>query len=90
MESLVAPGGIPATARPAFRKEGTTMLVLTRRVEETIVIDGSIRITVVAVAGDKVRLAIDAPARVRVDREEVHARRAAAGSAPAEMEMAGL
>jgi carbon storage regulator len=52
------------------------MLVLTRRVEEQIVIAGDIRVTVVAVQGDKVRLGITAPEFVRVDREEVHARRA--------------
>ncbi len=50
------------------------MLVLTRGQEETIVIDGHIRVTVVAVNGNKVRLGIHAPASVRVDREEVHAR----------------
>jgi len=52
------------------------MLVLTRRVNETIVIEGGIRITVVAVQGEKVRLGIQAPACVRVDRAEVHERRA--------------
>ena len=54
------------------------MLVLTRRVGEQIVIAGDIRVTVVAVQGDKVRLGITAPASVRVDREEVHARRTGA------------
>jgi carbon storage regulator len=53
------------------------MLVLTRRVGEQIVIAGDIHITVVAVHGDKVRLGITAPESVRVDREEVHAHRAA-------------
>jgi carbon storage regulator len=52
------------------------MLVLTRRVNETIVIEGGIRVTVVAIKGDKVRLGIEAPESVRVDREEVHDRRA--------------
>ena len=52
------------------------MLVLTRGVGEQIVIAGDIRVTVVAVQGDKVRLGITAPESVRVDREEVHARRA--------------
>ena len=51
------------------------MLVLTRRLGETIVIDGGIQITVVAVDGHKVRLGIVAPPAVRVDRQEVHARR---------------
>jgi carbon storage regulator len=51
------------------------MLVLTRRPNETIVIDGGIRITVVAVKGDRVRIGVTAPADVAVDREEVHQRR---------------
>jgi carbon storage regulator len=51
------------------------MLVLTRNVGETIVIDGTIRVTVIAIQGGKVRIGIDAPDDVRVDREEVHKRR---------------
>jgi carbon storage regulator len=52
------------------------MLVLTRNVGEKIVIDGNISVTVVAVKGNKVRLGIEAPDYVRVDRQEVHERRA--------------
>jgi carbon storage regulator len=51
------------------------MLVLTRRIEESIVIAGDIRVTVISIQGDKVRLGIAAPISVRVDREEVAARR---------------
>jgi carbon storage regulator len=51
------------------------MLVLSRRVGEQIVINDTIRITVVAVKGDRVRLGIEAPRDVTVDRAEVHARR---------------
>ena len=50
------------------------MLVLSRRLGETIVIDGGIRITVVAVDSNRVRLGIEAPKTVRVNREEVHNR----------------
>jgi carbon storage regulator len=50
------------------------MLALTRRIGEAIVIDGGIRVRVVRVQGDRVRLAIEAPASVRVDREEVRER----------------
>jgi carbon storage regulator len=50
------------------------MLVLTRNVEQSIVIGGNIRVTVLAAKGDKIRLGISAPDSVRVDREEVHAR----------------
>ena len=51
------------------------MLVLSRRVGEEIVINDTIRVTVVSVKGDKVRLGITAPPTVRVDRQEVHQRR---------------
>jgi carbon storage regulator len=51
------------------------MLVLTRRIGETIVIDGDIRVTIVSVKGDKVRIGVTAPEMIRVDREEVHRRR---------------
>ncbi len=52
------------------------MLVLTRRLGEAIVIDGCIHVQVAAIQGDKVRLGIDAPEEIRVDRLEVHQRRA--------------
>jgi carbon storage regulator len=51
------------------------MLVLSRRIGEEIVIDECIRVVVVAVQGDRVRLGIAAPPSVRVDRQEVHERR---------------
>jgi carbon storage regulator len=50
------------------------MLVLTRKIGEAIVLDGGIRITVTSIKGDKVRLGIEAPPEVRVDREEVRRR----------------
>lgn len=53
------------------------MLVLSRSTDQVIVIDGRIRVTVVGVSGDKVRLGFDAPPDVRIDRLEVHERRAA-------------
>ena len=48
------------------------MLVLSRKKNESIVIDGNIVITVVAVRGDKVRLGSQAPREVTVHRREVH------------------
>jgi carbon storage regulator CsrA len=53
------------------------MLVLTRRVGEEIVIAGEIRITVVSVRGDRVRIGIEAPRSISVERHEVYARRMA-------------
>ena len=52
------------------------MLVLTRRVGEEIVIGDDIRIRVTGIAGNKVRIGVQAPDFIRVDRHEVHARRA--------------
>ena len=51
------------------------MLVLTRRIGEEIVIADNIRVTVLAIEGQKVRLGITAAPSISVDREEVHARR---------------
>ena len=48
------------------------MLVLSRKRNESIVIDENIVITVVEVRGDKVRLGIEAPREVPVHRSEVH------------------
>jgi carbon storage regulator len=50
------------------------MLVLTRREGEVICIGDEVRIRVVSIAGKKVRLGIDAPLSVRVDREEIRQR----------------
>ena len=47
------------------------MLVLTRRVNERIVIGDDVTVTVLEVRGDQVRLGIDAPRDVKVFREEV-------------------
>ena len=48
------------------------MLVVTRKIGESIVIGDDIRIILVEIRSrDKVRLAIDAPKDVSVDREEV-------------------
>jgi carbon storage regulator len=51
------------------------MLVLTRRLGETIIIDHDIRVTVLEVKGDRVRIGIAAPPQIVVDRQEVHQRR---------------
>jgi carbon storage regulator len=48
------------------------MLVLSRQRDQTIVIGDNIRITIVDVRGDKVRIGIDAPRDVAVHREEIY------------------
>jgi carbon storage regulator len=50
------------------------MLVLTRKTGESIYIGGNIRVTVTSIDGNKVRLGIEAPPSVRIDREEVYRR----------------
>lgn len=59
------------------------MLVLTRKIDQSIVIDGTITIQVLGIQGSKVRLGITAPPEVCVDRDEVARRREA--FAPAEV-----
>ena len=46
------------------------MLVLTRKTEESLLLGSEIRITVLGVTGDKVRLGIDAPRTVKILRGE--------------------
>jgi len=48
------------------------MLVLTRKVNESIVIGDNIEVTIVDVSGKKVRLGINAPKDVAVHRREVY------------------
>jgi len=47
------------------------MLILSRRTDESVVIDGDIVVTVVDVQGGVVRLGFTAPDDVAIDREEV-------------------
>lgn len=48
------------------------MLVLSRHKDDVIIIEDDIRICVVDIRGDKVRIGIDAPKEVSVHREEVY------------------
>lgn len=47
------------------------MLVLSRKRGESIVIDGSITVTVLDVKGDRIRLGFEAPAEVPIYRQEL-------------------
>jgi carbon storage regulator len=51
------------------------MLVLSRKNDERIVIDGRITVTVLEVRGQQVRLGIEAPKEISVMREEILAKR---------------
>lgn len=50
------------------------MLVLTRKLGESIAIDDRIRITVVSLRGNQVKLGIEAPAETKVYRQEIYAK----------------
>lgn len=50
------------------------MLILTRKVGESIIIDSNIKVTVISIDGGQIRLGIDAPKEVIVHREEVYQR----------------
>ncbi len=50
------------------------MLVLTRKLNESIIINGDIRITIVGIRGSHVRVGIEAPDSVPIFREELHDR----------------
>ena len=47
------------------------MLVLSRKKNQAVLISGDIKITIVEVRGDKVRLGIDAPKDIAIFREEI-------------------
>jgi len=51
------------------------MLILTRRPGETIVIREDIRVTVLGFRGSQVRIGVEAPTAISVDRQEVRKRK---------------
>jgi carbon storage regulator len=58
------------------------MLILTRKIDQSIIIDGEITIMVLGVERDRVKLGIAAPANVTVLREELYAETAAQAPSP--------
>lgn len=50
------------------------MLILTRRIGETVMIGDDVTITVLGVKGNQVRLGVNAPRDVAVHREEIYQR----------------
>ena len=58
----------------AAEKSGTHMLILTRRLGESLFVGEDIKITVLSVQGKQVRLGLEVPAQTTVYREEVYLR----------------
>lgn len=50
------------------------MLILTRRVGETLMVGDEVTITVLGVKGNQVRIGVNAPKEVAVHREEIYQR----------------
>lgn len=59
------------------RKVETTVLVLTRKTNQSIMIGDEVEISILSVSGDKVRIGIAAPREIGVFRKEVYAAREA-------------
>lgn len=50
------------------------MLILTRRLGEKVIIGGNVIISVLGIKGGQIRIGIDAPRDVQVNREEIYLR----------------
>ena len=50
------------------------MLILTRRIGETLMVGDDVTVTVLGVKGNQVRVGVNAPKEIAVNREEIHQR----------------
>ena len=51
--------------------EGKDMLILSRRVGESLIIDQDVKVHVLGVGGNQIRIGVEAPKEVTVHRDEV-------------------
>jgi carbon storage regulator len=88
-DQAAAPRSAAGQFVAAAQERNVVMLVLSRKKNESIVINNDITIVVVEIRGDKVRLGIEAPKEVPVHRREVYdaiKRNAAVQNGPATTE----
>jgi carbon storage regulator len=73
MPNAIAAAITALQSRPIWAQE-EDMLILTRRVGETLMIGDEITVSVLSLKGGQVRVGINAPRNVAVHREEIHKR----------------
>jgi carbon storage regulator len=77
-----APAAVATSPTDFYITKEKYMLILTRKVGESIVINDDIKVTILGVKGMQVRIGIDAPKDVQVHREEIFKRIQAGSPAP--------